>query len=437
MRTLIWITLMILVGGMPSADAQLLKKLGKVAERAAEKTVERRVANETSKKTDQVLDSILEPGKKGKENYPQSGGNNPKENSDSNPSSPQSGDGNNPDAGNNPGSGELEVYSKFDFVPGDNQIFFDDYANDFIGDFPSNWNTNGTGEVVTIGTSDQKWMELKPGYGITFIPDVPDLPEEYTIEFDLMARGLDRLTTSTAVLKVGVSDNKSFKWGNFATVDIPFCQYSPVGFFVRNGGDINNNIEGDIRDKVLGQPHISIAVNKQRFRLWVDEGKYVDIPRMIPAGINPTTLKFELRQFKDGKERLFIGNLRVAEGGVDLRRKLVTEGKISTNGILFDSGSDNLLPQSMGIIRQISQVLSQESGMRLRIVGHTDSDGTDATNRDLSKRRAQAVKNALVSIYNIDQNRLQADGKGEAQPVADNNTLEGKAQNRRVEFIKI
>ena len=431
MKHVIWIMVIAMLGGIQIADAQLLKKLGKTAERAAERTVNRRVDRETSKKTDEVLDSILEPGKKGRQEYPgnteSSGGdtkNNPTNGNTGNSSVPASG-----------GGDDMSVYSKFDFVPGDKQLFFDDFGNDFIGDFPSKWNTNGSGEVVTIGDSDQKWLELKPGYGITYIPDVPTLPEEYTIEFDVIATGLDRQTASTAVLKVGVSDESSFKWGKYATVDIPFCQYHPVGFHVRNGGDINNNIQGDIRDKVLGSPHISIAVNKQRFRLWVDEGKYVDIPRMIPAGVNPTTLKFEVRQFKDGKERIFISNLKVAEGGVDLRRKLIADGKISTNGILFDSGSANLQPQSMGIIRQISQVLQQEQSMNLKIVGHTDSDGNDSSNRDLSKRRAQSVKNALVSIYNIDESRLKVDGKGEAQPVADNNTPEGKAQNRRVEFI--
>ena len=433
MKKIIYLSVVMMLAGLNTADAQILKKLGKTAERAAERTVQRRVAKETSEKTDEVLDSILEPGKKGRQGYP----------GDNDTSSGNSGDTDSKKSKGSKGSTgvsgtdpSIAVYSKFDFVPGDKQIFFDDFGDDFIGDFPSKWNTNGSGEVVTIGDSDQKWMELKPGYGITYIPDVPDLPEEYTIEFDVMATGLTRQTSSTAVLKVGVSDDKSFKWGKYANVDIPFCQYSAVGFFVRNGGDINNSIEGDIRDKVLSQPHISIAVNKQRFRLWVDESKYVDIPRMIPAGSKPSNLKFELRQFKDSKERLFISNLKVAEGGLDLRRELIAKGKISTNGILFDSGSANLQPQSMGIIRQISQVLQQEQSMNLKIVGHTDSDGNDSSNRDLSKRRAQAVKDALVNIYNIDGSRLKTDGKGEADPVADNNTPEGKAQNRRVEFIK-
>jgi len=148
-------------------------------------------------------------------------------------------------------------------------------------------------------------------------------------------------------------------------------------------------------------------------------------------------IKFHLTGFKEeGKEKLFMSNLKVAEGGEDLRRKLMSEGKISTNGILFDSGSANIQPQSLGIIRQISQVLLQDDTIKLQIIGHTDSDGTQDSNLKLSKARANAVKDVLTSIYKIPEDRLTADGKGDTQPVGDNTTTEGKAQNRRVEFIK-
>jgi outer membrane protein OmpA-like peptidoglycan-associated protein len=90
----------------------------------------------------------------------------------------------------------------------------------------------------------------------------------------------------------------------------------------------------------------------------------------------------------------------------------------------------------MGIIRQISQVLVQEASMKLKIVGHTDADGSDESNLKLSKNRADAVKNALVSVYGVSADRLTSEGKGEGEPVGDNNTPDGKAQNRRVEFIK-
>ena len=337
---------------------------------------------------------------------------------------------------------KLTVYSKFDFVPGDKLLFFDDFSKDYIGDFPSKWNTNGGGEVVTINDNPGKWFGILPGHGTTYIPDVT-LPEEYTIEFDVLVSGVDKKTSSTAVLRVQLSDNNGFKHGdNYFSVSIPFVQYLAVGFRVRNyvrsgaGSEINNVVKADIREVVLNQPHISIAVNKQRFRLWVNEKKYVDIPRAIPLN-SINSLKFSLHQFKDGKERLFLRNLKVAEGGIDLRRKLIEEGSVSTNGILFDSGSANIQPQSYGIIRQISQVLMQERDMKLNIIGHTDADGSDDTNLALSKRRADAVKNALITIYNISGNRLQTDGKGESVPVGDNKTTDGKAQNRRVEFVKI
>ena len=337
---------------------------------------------------------------------------------------------------------DIKVYSKFDFVPGDQLLFFDDYSSDFIGDFPSKWNTNGSGEIVTVNDSSQRWMKILPGFRTYYIPDLNELPEEFTIEFDVLTKGLSRRTSSASRLVILLSDDNKFTPGyNNVEIQLPFCQYAPVGIYVQNlvnrKREIYNNIAADIRQQVLNTPHISIAVNKQRFRLWVNEKKYVDVPRLLPAGGFQKYLKFRLNSFKDGSEELFIANVKVAKGGVDLRRKLINEGKFSTNGILFDSGSANIQPQSYGIIRQISQALQQVPDMRLNIIGHTDADGSDEANMKLSKKRADAVRDALVSIYNITDDRLQTEGKGESEPVGDNNTTDGKAQNRRVVFIKI
>ncbi|WP_400081189.1 OmpA family protein [Winogradskyella sp. R77965] len=338
----------------------------------------------------------------------------------------------------------LEVYSKYDFVPGDKLIFYDDFSNDFIGDFPANWNTNGSGEVVTLNKVAGRWFQFMHGYSIYYIPNLPsDLPENYTIEFDLIALGINKKTSIGANLEVRLEDNNEFKTGkDFAEIQIPFVQYTVSDFHVKNRinnkSSINNSIKADIRKAVLNKPHISIAVNSERLRVWVNEKKCVDIPKMIGINSPIKAIKFQLNSFKpEGKESLFISNLKVAEGGEDLRRKLMNEGKISTNGILFDSGSANIQPQSLGIIRQISQVLMQDESIKLNIIGHTDSDGTNDANLKLSKDRAAAVKDVLISIYKISADRLTTDGKGETQPVNDNKTTDGKAQNRRVEFVKI
>ena len=127
----------------------------------------------------------------------------------------------------------------------------------------------------------------------------------------------------------------------------------------------------------------------------------------------------------------------ISAGAPDTRNKLITEGKFVTSGILFDVNSDKIKPESYGVMKDIANVLSENSAVRVKIIGHTDSDGSDADNLALSKKRAESVKTSLVKDFGIDVSRLETDGKGESQRVDKNTTAEGKANNRRVEFIKL
>ena len=417
-----------------SSEAQFFKKLKKKAEKAAQQTVEDRVAEETSKKTDQALDSILEPGSGGKQ-VPGTQGNENTTGTNSESTSPTGSVATGPKT--------IQVYSKFDFVPGDKPLFYDDFNDEFMGDFPSKWNTNGSGEVVTIGTLPGKWYSVAnrsltiPNLGTT-------LPEDFTMEFDLKTTNLSRSTGSGAILGIYLSETNGLTTNeNNVFANLNFCQYIAIGVRVDNNfrGDpapIANTMQQDFRELYKDVVHVSIAVNKNRYRLWLNENKVVDLPQFIVSPELINYVKFYVNGIDKQKrqEQVLISNLKISEGGVDLRRKLMSEGKISTNGILFNSGSADILPQSMGIIRQISQVLNQDSSINLNIVGHTDSDGTDESNISLSKDRAESVKKALVSVYGISGDRLSSEGKGEAEPVADNATAQGKAQNRRVEFIK-
>ena len=131
-----------------------------------------------------------------------------------------------------------------------------------------------------------------------------------------------------------------------------------------------------------------------------------------------------------------VSNIRVAIGAPDTRNKLMTEGKLVTYGIYFDVNKDIVKPESFGTLKDIAAVLNEVPDVKVKIVGHTDSDGADATNLDLSKRRAASVKAELAKSFNVNGDRLITDGMGETQPVASNDTPVNKALNRRVEFIK-
>jgi OOP family OmpA-OmpF porin len=172
-----------------------------------------------------------------------------------------------------------------------------------------------------------------------------------------------------------------------------------------------------------------------RVRVYFNEQKLWDVPRALLPAAKYNAILFFVPNVDAGSE-YFVGNLRLAVGAPDTRNKLLTQGKWVTHGILFDVGSASLKPESYGTLKEIAGVLAENAALKVQIVGHTDSDGDTAPNLDLSRRRAASVRDALTSEFSIDPARMTTDGKGEAEPIDKNETPAGKANNRRVEFIR-
>ncbi|MBC7875273.1 MAG: OmpA family protein [Ferruginibacter sp.] len=343
-------------------------------------------------------------------------------------------------------------YSKFDFVPGEKIIFFDDFSQDNIGDFPGKWNTNGKGEVVTTNAHPGKWLKMRNS--TTYLPEIisAKFPENYTLEYDMIASGEDRagsfnLEFASLLNKNQVPDasDRTGNTGLFLTTEMQAdgaIRYLAQTAINTNGEQTDGGANTDINDitmqgKAGEKFHISIAVNKQRFRYYVNEVKVLDLPRLLPAG-NYNAIIFRMWGWsEDHPFDALISNVRYAEGTTDVRSKLITEGKLVTRGILFDINSDKIKAESYGALKEIAQVLKDNAAVKVKIVGHTDSDGDDNANLSLSKKRAAAVKNSLSKDFGIDAARMETDGKGEMEPVSPNTTPENKAGNRRVELIKM
>ncbi len=350
-----------------------------------------------------------------------------------------------------PGSDKLSFNSKYDFVQGEKIVAFEDFSNTEVGDFPTRWNTNATAEIVTINNKQGKWMKISKE-GVFHAEFINSLPENFTLEFDLAVNN-EWSGTHFAVNFANLNDPKDFtdyyhyvNWRNNYAVHLELkpgqhtrTQANSRLIAGMNGNHVvNNSVDFKGWDNDAGNfAHVSMWRQNQRLRVYLNGEKIWDIPRAFDLNSKFNAVTFAMQDSYRSEDYFLLGNIRLAVGAPDTRNKLVTEGKWSTSGILFQSNSDKIQPESGGVLKEIAKVLTENPGLKVKIIGHTDSDGDDAKNLDLSKRRAASVRIALTTEYGIDGSRFETDGMGETKPVANNQSPEGKAQNRRVEFIKL
>jgi outer membrane protein OmpA-like peptidoglycan-associated protein len=189
-------------------------------------------------------------------------------------------------------------------------------------------------------------------------------------------------------------------------------------------------------DLAAGKHTMRIMATKSSIKCYIDNERIANVPAV--EGFAPVGFRVHMDPWTDepGNQMLMRG-FRFAEGGKTLKEQLDATGRIVTHGILFDSGSDKIKAESYKTLADIGQLLIDNPDLRVSIEGHTDSDGADDYNLKLSQNRANSVRTYLMQIYKIDGGRLEAKGWGEAKPIDTNNTAESKANNRRVELVKL
>jgi OOP family OmpA-OmpF porin len=435
--------LVLTMGLLNRSDAQLLKKILDKTKQKTEDKVSEKVSNKISDAATKPIDEVGKPAKS-KDN---SGG------SSSSPKTANQADGEVKEK-SAATSNTVSTYSKYDFVPGEKILVAEDFSEDAIGDFPAKWNTNSAGEVVTVDGQTGHWLMIsKKG---RFVPDyINNLPDNFTFQFDLICN--EKFNYYSTPLQLFFLTGGNSK----AAFEYSFIQSDKrsgikLGFHPTNGtgkggtcsiqtfedGEtiINNDVQTTQFNSLNEKNKVKISIwrQKQRVRVYLNEEKVLDLPKAFTAAKSYNMLMFELWAGMNVEaDRYLVSNLNLAIGAPDTRNKLITEGKFVTHGILFDVNSDKIKAESYGVLKEISTVLIENADVNVRIIGHTDSDGKDDDNLALSRRRAESVKAFLKNEFKIDESRMQADGKGETQPVAKNDTPEGKANNRRVEFIKL
>ncbi len=380
------------------AETQILKKIGKKIKNKSEQRLDRKI----DKTIDKGLDKV-EEGMEGKE-----GDSIPKGDKDANQKPADT-------------DNTVKLWSKYDFVPGEVVIFEDDLQGERNGEFPSQWDLKKgnvemarLGDEMVINFPDTEWADIVP-----MMKEKGDyLPDVFTLEFDAY---YSEFCTSYKIAFYDAVNQKN-------TTRLPDISIKPNQITQQFSGV--TDFKGD--ENYPYWKRVAISFNVRALKIYLGEQRIANIPNFRH---NPTGITISSRQCHENQFAA-IRNIRIATGDLELYDKMITDGKIVTNGIRFDSGKATLKPESMGVINEIVKLMQQYPEIRFSVEGHTDSDGDAQFNKNLSEQRANTVLNTLVD-QGIGRDRLVAKGYGEEVPVADNNSPEGKANNRRVEFVKL
>jgi OmpA-OmpF porin, OOP family len=315
------------------------------------------------------------------------------------------------------------AFVNFDFVPGERVLFADDFTRDNVGDFPRRLEfVRGNMEVAEW--QGERWLRgttWPSSFAIT-LPET--LPERFTVEMEVVP-GSDGNHMNLRFSE----ESRQNATQHFVAVRY-FQNKVNGGITTLKSVGSTGNTQNEIR---AGTPFT--------LRIMAD-GKYVKVYAAgtrianMPNAELGRTGKIEIEMPGHDNHPAYVRNIRVAAGGKKLYEALNETGRVATQGIYFDTGSDRIRPESAPTLKEIAQMLQDHASLRLTIEGHTDNVGNAAANQQLSEKRAAAVKAALVRDYSVADARLETKGLGASKPSSSNDTPEGRQQNRRVELVK-
>lgn len=319
---------------------------------------------------------------------------------------------------------DLKVYNNYDFVPGSQIVFEDNFRDDQDGEFPAHWNLESGQGVINRVNEEPAFVITK--YYSKYAPNIKAkafLPLQYTVELDTW---LDEKYDSNNGIYIEFR-NGGEKLGSISTSNSAFV-------FETNSSKLVGDLPAGIKNEAYFNKwhHIAVAVNEGQIKVYCDQSRVLVVPN---SGFKAGSIGIG-GDASEGMLMMFKGFRLAAGGGMNLLGKKFTDTKIITHGINFDYNKSSLRPESMGTLNMVAQVLKDNPSLKFEVGGHTDSDGDASYNLKLSQERAEAVKTQLVKM-GIDATRLTTKGYGKTKPISAGDTPEAKANNRRVEFVKI
>jgi OOP family OmpA-OmpF porin len=333
------------------------------------------------------------------------------------------------------------AWANFDFVPGEKVLFAEDFSKDRVGNFPQRFElANGNAEVVQW--KGKTWLRVTSA--MQFRVKLPQtLPDRFTVEFDLIIPWNGMAFTTEHVKTESDQQIGSEGLGEKAYVYLSGTEAGVArgpegaGKSMVDPRTVLTDLFAEDAQGFSRPVKVRVQVDGKYAKVYLDEARVANIPNAEFARGKEMTFLFHTPGVEPGGPAPLLTNLSINAGGQPLYDALLAKGRVATQGIFFDVGSDHIRPESAPTLQMIGDMLKAHADLKLTIEGHTDNTGTAAANKALSDKRAAAVKAYLTSTFGIGAERLASAGLGDTKPAAPNTSAEGRQQNRRVELVKM
>jgi hypothetical protein len=346
-----------------------------------------------------------------------------------------------------------------DFIPGGNVIFEDNFSQDPVGDFPAKWSTNSGGAVVELDGFPGKWLKINSAVAVN--PELKKkLPEDCTIEFDLVikkgsCRALFGLTPISDVSAGNVHYKKM-------AVTLQNMTGYPDVVVTKDVQDISKNGDFSVDGYIERIMRVSIAVNKTRLRVYLDETKVIDMPKLLVPEYRNNFFVMGGKSIPTPPEAIYISNIRIAAGEADARRllikQLLEQGSAVTSDISFNPQTNTMTQESYPVLDNLGQAMVADPNLNVQINGMDQSGGfmpassggytSDASStsigntaaEQLVKQKVEKMKAYLIQKFHLKVDRIVTGVNAKLKPkidAAQTSKTGQKIKGFLTEFVKL
>lgn len=309
------------------------------------------------------------------------------------------------------------AWSRYDFIPGHQLIFYDNLSGDRAGETPVAWQLI-SGKVEVVDFENLKWLRaIDESY---VAPKITALPRQFTLEMDFYVtpRGY------SGNYRIDIYGATDEDWAALTLEDLGAYMNTSAGLSLEQALELTK-----------GRHRLAMMVDGGGFNCYIDSLRVINVPNTWD--FQPSSMEILMPGGdEEGDNRCLITNFRLAAADKSSREQIAEQGKIVSYGIYFAKGAAQLDPASYATLKEIATLLQNDLGLKLSIECHANDLPEASDNMHLSQDRAEMLREALASLYKIDRDRLSANGWGAGRPLEDDNTVIGHAINRRVEFVK-